>query len=127
MITGGATETRRPNYPLAALQQLVRNAVMHRSYEATHAPIRINWFNDRIEILNPGGAFGMVTRENFGTPGVTDYRNPNLAQAMKVLGYAQRFGVGIALARRLLAENDNPAPVFNVQDTHVMVTARELA
>lgn len=124
-ITGAATETRRPTYPLAALQQLVRNAVMHRTYEATNAPIRVNWFTDRIEILNPGGAFGMVTRDNFGAPGVTDYRNPNLAQAMKVLGYVQRFGVGIALARRLLADNGNPPPVFEVRDTHVLVTVRE--
>jgi hypothetical protein len=33
----------------------------------------------------------------------------------------QRFGMGIARARRLLAENGNPAPVFNVQDSYVMV------
>ena len=47
---------------------------------------------DRIEVLSPGGAFGVVTVENFGQPGLTDYRNPNLAEAMKYLGYVQRFG-----------------------------------
>lgn len=119
-----ATERRRWDYPLAALQQLVRNAVMHRSYESTHAPIRVTWFRDRIEIINPGGPFGMVTRENFGRAGITDYRNPNLAEAMKVLGYVQRFGVGIATARRLLAENGNPPPEFEPQSTHVLVTMR---
>jgi ATP-dependent DNA helicase RecG len=61
---------------------------------------------------------------NFGQPGVTDYRNPHLAEAMKVLGYVQRFGVGIATARRLLAENGNPAPQFDPRDTHVLVTIR---
>lgn len=119
-----ATERRRWDYPLAALQQLIRNAVMHRSYESTHAPIRFTWFRDRIEIVNPGGPFGMVTRENFGRAGITDYRNPNLAEAMKVLGYVQRFGVGIATARRLLAENGNPPPEFEPQNTHVLVTIR---
>ena len=34
---------------------------MHRTYEATNAPIRVSWFNDRIEVLSPGGAFGVVT------------------------------------------------------------------
>ncbi len=58
----------------------------HRSYESTNAPIRITWFNDRIEIQNPGGPFGQVTKQNFGKPGVVDYRNPHLAEAMKVLG-----------------------------------------
>ena len=122
-----ATEKRRWDYPLAALQQLIRNAVMHRTYENTHAPIRFTWFHNRIEIINPGGPFGLVTRENFGRPGVTDYRNPNLAEAMKVLGYVQRFGVGIATARRLLIENANPPPEFEPRDTHVLVTIRNCA
>ncbi len=126
-LESGATEKRRWDYPLAALQQLIRNAVMHRAYESTYAPIRFTWFRDRIEIVNPGGPFGMVTTENFGRPGVTDYRNPNLAEAMKVLGYVQRFGVGIATARRLLNENGNPPPEFEPRDTHVLVTIRSAA
>lgn len=126
-IQSTATEKRHADYPLAALQQLVRNAVMHRSYEATNAPIRLYWFSDRIEIINPGGPYGIVTRENFGSPGVTDYRNPHLAEAMKVLGYVQRFGVGIATARRLLAENGNPPPEFEPRDTHVLATIRRKA
>ena len=58
------------------------------------------WFWDRIEIQNPGGPYGQVTRANFGMPGITDYRNPHIAEAMKNLGYVQRFGVGISLARK---------------------------
>ena len=69
---------------LAAIQQLVRNAVMHRVYEATNAPIWVYWYDDRIEIINPGGPYGRVTPENFGKPGVVDYRNPNLAEALRV-------------------------------------------
>jgi ATP-dependent DNA helicase RecG len=99
-----ATEERRDAYPLDALRQLVRNAYMHRSYEATNAPIRVYWFDDRIEIHNPGGSFGSVTPENFGQPGITDYRNPNLAEALRALGYVQRFGAGIAIARKALGD-----------------------
>lgn len=87
-------------YALDGLRQLVRNAYMHRSYEATNAPVRVYWFDDRIEIHNPGGPFGSVTVENFGQPGVTDYRNPNLAEALRALGFVQRFGAGIAIARK---------------------------
>ncbi len=121
-VRSGDIERRKADYSLPALQQLVRNAVMHRTYENTNAPIRLTWFSDRIEIVNPGGPFGIVTVANFGQPGVTDYRNPHLAEAMKVLGYVQRFGVGIATARKLLAENGNPPPVFDPRDTHVLVT-----
>jgi ATP-dependent DNA helicase RecG len=126
-IQSSSIERRRADYPLAALQQLIRNAVMHRSYEATNAPIRLTWFSDRIEIINPGGPYGIVNAANFGQPGITDYRNPHLAEAMKVLGFVQRFGVGIATARRLLAENGNPAPEFEPRETHVLVTIRRLA
>jgi ATP-dependent DNA helicase RecG len=123
-ITAQPIELRQPDYPIVALQQLARNAVMHRTYEGTNAPVRITWFNDRIEIQNPGGPFGQVNRQNFGQPGVTDYRNPHLAEAMKNLGYVQRFGFGIQLARQQLEKNGNPPPEFVVEDAHLLVMVR---
>lgn len=123
-ITSQITEVRYPDYPIAALRQLVSNAVMHRSYEATNAPVRVYWFSDRIEISNPGGPFGQVTRENFGRPGIADYRNPHVAEVMKTLGYVQRFGVGIALARTELSRNGNPPPEFQPEDSYTLVVVR---
>lgn len=117
-------EIKRADYPVVALQQLARNAVMHRSYEGTHAPVRVLWFNDRIEISNPGGPFGQVSRQNFGQPGITDYRNPHLAAVMKDLGYVQRFGIGIQLARKELDKNGNPPPEFQTEDANILVTVR---
>jgi ATP-dependent DNA helicase RecG len=124
-LTSGPVEIRKPDYPLVALHQLARNAIMHRTYESTNAPVRITWFNDRIEIQNPGGPFGQVTRQNFGKPGVVDYRNPHLAEAMKVLGYVQRFGVGIQLAQDSLRKNGNPPAKFTVEDTFVHVEIKK--
>lgn len=124
-FTSGATvETRRSAYPLVALQQLARNAVMHRSYENTNAPVRVYWFDDRIEIINPGGPFGAVTQANFGQPGCADYRNPNIATTLKTLGFVQRFGFGIADARQALKANGNPPPEFDVQPEAVRATLR---
>jgi ATP-dependent DNA helicase RecG len=121
-ITTAPIEIKLSDYPIPALQQLCRNAVLHRIYEGTTAPVRVYWFSDRIEIYNPGGTFGQVTKENFGQPGITDYRNAHLAEAMKVLGYVQRFGVGIQIARQELQKNGNPPPQFRVEDTNVLVT-----
>jgi ATP-dependent DNA helicase RecG len=126
-ITAGATEIRHPEYPIPALQQLTRNAVMHRQYDGTNAPVRLTWFSDRVEVQNPGGPFGQVTRTNFGQPGITDYRNPHLAEAMKVLGYVQRFGVGIAIARAALRENGNPPLEFEAEEAHVLARVRRRA
>lgn len=122
--SGSTTEMRAAAYPLSALQQLVRNAVMHRTYEGTNAPVRIYWFDDRIEIANPGGPYGSVTPANFGQPGASDYRNPVLAAALKNMGFVQRFGFGIAEARRSMAANGNPPPEFQVELTNVLATLR---
>lgn len=113
-FTSRSTEQRQATYPIVALQQLTRNALMHRTYEATNTPTRVYWFDDRIEIISPGGPFGTVTPENFGKPGVTDYRNPNVAEAMRVLGFVQRFGFGIQIARAELRKNGHPDPIFDV-------------
>ena len=123
-FTSGPVEVRTPDYPVVALQQIIRNAILHRSYENTNAPVRLYWFNDRVEVQNPGGPYGQATRQNFGQPGVCDYRNPNLAAVMKELGYVQRFGYGIDLARKEMAKNGNPPPEFQVEDVHVAVILR---
>jgi len=117
----GARDLRIPRYPLLALTEIAINALMHRNYDGTNAPVRIYVFKDRIEISNPGGPFGTVSSGTFGRRGVTDYRNPILADALKTLGFAQRFGYGIPAARKALAENGNPAPRFEVERDFVNV------
>jgi ATP-dependent DNA helicase RecG len=100
------THQQRAAYPMQALEQLLRNAVMHRDYSMT-APVRVTWFSDKIQIDNPGGPFE-ISPVDFGKPGFTGYRNPNVAEAMKTLGFAERFGAGIQIARSLLARNGHP-------------------
>lgn len=126
-FTSGPLETRRSTYPMVALQQLVRNAVLHRAYEGTHAPVRVYWFEDRLEISNPGGPYGAVTAANFGQPGLTDYRNPNLAEALRVLGFVQRFGLGLHTAQRELHRNGNPPLVFEIQPTYINIIVKAAA
>lgn len=123
-LTSGRHEERTVSYPLVALQQITRNAVMHRSYEHTNAPVRVTWYVDRVEVVSPGGPYGVVSSANFGQPGVTDYRNPTIADIMRGLGYVQRFGVGLPFTRSALERNGNPPAEFAVTDTYVAVTIR---
>lgn len=78
------------------------------------------WYDDRIEVVSPGGPYGAVTPETFGQPGVVDYRNPNLAEALRVLGFVQRFGFGIPTARRKLEKNGSPPLQFEVGPNRVL-------
>jgi ATP-dependent DNA helicase RecG len=118
----GLRHEDRPDYPKFAVRELVFNGLLHRTYEGSNAPVRLYWFRDRVEIQSPGGLYGAVTPENYDR--INDYRNPVLAEAMKALGYVERFGTGIARARSSLRANGNPAPDFVFEPTHVRVTIR---
>ena len=110
---GESIHARNWEYPMPALQQLVRNAVMHRTYDGTNAPVSVMWYSNRVEIQSPGGTYGAVTPATFGTPGITDYRNPTLAEALKGYGFVERFGQGLEIARQALDRNGNPEPEFS--------------
>lgn len=107
-----------PDYPEWALRELLMNAVMHRNYDS-NSPIRFYAFIDHIEILNPGGLYGEATPENFPTR--NSYRNPVIAEAMKSLGFVNRFGYGVQRAQMLLSQNGNPPAEFEFDQHSFLV------
>ena len=125
-IIGSPRRVNFPAYPAVALQQAIRNAVLHRSYEGTGAPIRCYFFSDRVEINSPGGPYGQVTVARFGEEGLTDYRNEMLAKVMNKANFIERFGFGIRAIRSSMKDNGNPEPEFRVRDTNVIVVLRKL-
>lgn len=122
-VVGHTQESRSPDYPSTALQQVLRNAVLHRTYEL-NVPVSWYWFSDRVEVHSPGGLYGRVNETNFGQPYATDYRNPVLAEGLKVLGFVQHFGMGVALTRRACQNNGNPPPEFTFAPSGVLCTIR---
>lgn len=98
------------DYPKWPIRELMMNAIMHRDYRST-GPTMFYQYADRIELLNSGGLYGRVNRENF--PDENDYRNPIIADAMRTLGYVNRFGRGIGRVRTELIDNGNGEPLFD--------------
>ena len=105
------------DFPPEAIRELLMNAILHRDYQST-SPVRFYQFSDRIEIQNPGGLYGDASPQNF--PRVNTYRNPIVAEAMHVLGYVNRFGRGVARARRALEENGSSEPTFQFEAHHFL-------
>ena len=104
-------EKNQSNYPKDALRELVLNACMRRDYQS-NMPTRFYQFNNRIEIMNPGGLYGKARPENF--PDVNDYRNPIIAQALKVMGYVNMFNRGVSRVKNMMIDNGGKEPLFNV-------------
>ena len=121
-------EEPESRYPSWALRELVLNAIIHRDYFFGNAPIKFyEYKKERIEIANPGGLFGRVNPENF--PFVNDYRNPLLAEAMKVLGFVNKYNRGIAKVNRELEQNGNRPAQFDVNkktEFRVTIIAKSL-
>ena len=106
-------EEMKINYPYEAIRELAMNLIMHRNYQ-TNAPAKFYEYSDRIEMDNPGSLYGKVHPENF--PNANDYRNPVIAEAMKALGYVNRFNRGINMVQEILEENKNEQAIFNFSD-----------
>ena len=106
------------DYPKAAIRELMLNAIMHRDYQG-NAPIKFYQYADRLEVVNHGGLYGRARPENF--PNVSDYRNPVIAEAMKVLGYVNCYNRGIEMVQEELQANGNGKAEFSFR----LVTAFE--
>lgn len=110
-----------PEYPLKAVREAITNAVMHRDYSITEQTITIAMFDDRLEIFNPGGLVRGMTPEDLGK-GKHMARNPTLAEAMRQLGWVERFGTGIRLIQREMADLGSPEPRFTIQTDRFTIT-----
>lgn len=111
--TSTLRETSISDYPDVAIREILLNAIMHRDYQS-NTPVKLYWFSDRIEIHSPGGLYGEVTPETLEKR--SSYRNPVLAEAMKALGYVNRYGYGIQRAKAAMEKSGNPPIKFEVDD-----------
>jgi ATP-dependent DNA helicase RecG len=121
VATSALRERTVESYPKVAVRELLMNAVMHRDYAST-APLRITWLNDRVEIQSPGSLYGEASPQNF--PRQTSYRNPVVAEALKALGYVNRYGRGVLRAQEALAANGSPMAEFQFDAGYVLATIR---
>lgn len=89
---------------------------MHRDYSpmGRGSQVQVNMYEDRLEVLSPGGLFGAVTVNTIGEVGSSSTRNPALAALLETTPYenggfvAENRGTGYALIESELASHDMP-------------------
>ncbi|TVQ29328.1 MAG: AAA family ATPase, partial [Spirochaetaceae bacterium] len=82
--------------PLAILREAVVNAVVHADYSQRGAPIRVSYFDDRIEIENPGILLSGLTVDDI-LAGVSRLRNRVIGRVFRELGLIEQWGSGMRL------------------------------
>ncbi|MBF0236023.1 MAG: AAA family ATPase, partial [Desulfamplus sp.] len=80
--------------PLSIIREAVINAIVHSDYSQIGAPIRVAFFNDRIEIENPGILLPGLTIEDI-CRGVSKLRNRVIARFFRELDLIEEWGSGI--------------------------------
>jgi len=89
----GLTRLETPEYPLAAVRELLVNAVAHRDYNQQGDGIHLHIFADRLEVHSPGALPGPVNLENLLEARFS--RNAVIAQVLSDLGFVERLGYGL--------------------------------
>ena len=80
--------------PLSILREVVINALVHADYSQRGGPLRVAFFDDRIEVENPGILLPGMTIEDM-KQGVSKVRNPVIARVFRELGLIEQWGSGV--------------------------------
>lgn len=110
----------KEEYPYEAVREGVLNAVMHRDYLIKNAPVHVNIYDDRIEIISPGSLPKGVTLENLGEVSVP--RNEVFADLVLRTGLIDKLGTGIKRMKVMMKEYGLEKPEFEEIDDLFKVT-----
>jgi ATP-dependent DNA helicase RecG len=103
------------------------NAAVHRSYAITGDHIRVDVFDDRIEVHSPGRFPGLV-RLSDPLHVVRFARNPRIARVAADLNFGQELGEGIRRMFQQMREAGLTDPLYEQTSASVrLVLSAELA
>ncbi|MDR1109216.1 MAG: putative DNA binding domain-containing protein [Deltaproteobacteria bacterium] len=97
--------------PEDALREAVVNAVIHRNYYEKGSRVMIEIYDDRVDIVSPGGVCKGITKNNFGKVSIT--RNSVLASMFYRIGYIEQMGTGIKRMKEAAKAANVSEPLFD--------------
>ena len=118
-VIEGADRKKVEKIPEAAFREAVANALIHRAWDI-EARIRILMFDDRIEIVSPGGLPSGITEEEYLAGKLSVLRNRNLANVFYRLGFVEIFGTGVMRIKQLY-EDGFSKPDFEVSENSIKI------
>lgn len=113
----GVAENRKiANFPFAAVEELVANALVHNNYENSN-PIQIYLSEKEINIVNYNKPLPPLSIKDLNERDIFFERNaenPELRDMFKAIGIIESFGTGIGEAKNAMAENGSPQLYYKV-------------
>ena len=105
--------------PEAAFREAIANSLIHRVWDV-ESQIRVLMFDDRIEVVSPGGLPSGITVNEYLAGKLSALRNRNLANVFYRLGFVEIFGTGIIRIKQLYEES-LAKPEFEVSENAIKV------
>jgi len=101
------------NYPYAAIEESLCNAVYHKGYDVRE-PIEVRILPDRIEIVSHPGADRSISEEGLRTYRVFNrrYRNRRIGDFLKEMHLTEGRNTGFRKILNALERNGSPKPLF---------------
>ena len=115
----GADREKREKIPEAAFREAIANALIHRAWDM-ESQIRVMMFDDRIEIVSPGGLPSGITEKEYLSGKLSVLRNRDLANVFYRLGFVEIFGTGIIRIKQLY-ELALVKPDFEVSENAIRI------
>ena len=105
------------NYPYAAIEEALVNAIYHRSYEIRE-PVEVRITPEELVILSFPGPDRSITMADIAAGNAVSrrYRNRRIGEFMKELELTEGRSTGIRKIKRAIAQNGSPDPVFETDD-----------
>lgn len=110
-------------FPEEAIRELITNAVMHRNYATYGSDIQIALYDDRLEIVSPGGLPRGMTLERMKI-GCSCCRNKAIAEAFAYMRVAEKWGLGVPNALKDFAEYGLGEPEYTDWGNAIRVTLK---
>lgn len=115
----GAERKKTEKIPEAAFREAIANALIHRVWDV-ESQIKVSMFDDRIEIISPGGLPSGITEDEYLSGKLSVLRNRNLANVFYRLGFVEIFGTGITRIKQLY-EDGWKQPDFEVSENTIKI------
>lgn len=118
-VIQGVERKKIEKIPEAAFREAIANALIHRAWDV-ESQIRVFMFDDRVEVVAPGGLPSGITEKEYLSGKISVLRNRNLANVFYRLGFVEIFGTGIARIKQLYEESLRK-PDFEVTENTIKI------
>ena len=112
-VVNGLRREEVTEYPRFAVREALVNAVCHRDYRLSGRRVEIRMYEDRLEVISPGGLPGYITLDNIVEEHFS--RNPRLVAGLFQWGYIEELGLGIDRMIEEMLQHGHSAPNFDAK------------